>query len=780
MISQELEVSLHMAFVEARQQRHEFITVEHLLLALIDNPSAAEILKACAVNTDDLRKALTQFITDNTPIIQGPEDVDTQPTLGFQRVIQRAIMHVQSTSNGKKEVTGANVLVAIFGEKDSHAVYFLHQQGITRLDVVNFIAHGITKAPQSPASGAEEPAAADQTENTTQSAPSNQPTALDQFTLNLNEQAKKGKIDPLIGREPEVERVIQVLCRRRKNNPLLVGEAGVGKTAIAEGLARRITEKDVPEILEKATVYSLDMGSLLAGTKYRGDFEQRLKAVLKQLKADPHAVLFIDEIHTLIGAGSASGGTLDASNLLKPALSSGVLRCIGATTYNEYRGIFEKDHALSRRFQKIDVVEPSVEQTVQILKGLKSRFEEHHGVKYSAAALSTAAELSAKYINDRHLPDKAIDVIDEAGAAQRILPKSKQKRTIGKTEIEDIVSKIARIPPATVNTDDRQVLARLDKNLKSVVFGQDPAIEALAAAIKMSRSGLGKVDKPIGSFLFSGPTGVGKTEVAKQLAYVLGIELIRFDMSEYMERHAVSRLIGAPPGYVGFDQGGLLTEAITKKPHSVLLLDEIEKAHPDIFNVLLQVMDHGTLTDNNGRKADFRNVIIIMTTNAGAEMLNKRSIGFSNSREAGDEMQDIKRMFTPEFRNRLDAIVSFSGLNTDVIKRVVDKFLIQLEQQLQEKKVEVSFSEELRDFLARKGFDPQMGARPMQRLIQDTIRKALADELLFGKLVSGGRVDIGMDPENKDQVILEFPAEDEIKDRPAASKRDSTEELLPT
>ncbi len=776
MISQELEVSLHMAFVEARQQRHEFITVEHLLLALLDNPSAAEILKACAANVDELRKALTQFIADNTPVIQGPEDVDTQPTLGFQRVIQRAIMHVQSTSNGKKEVTGANVLVAIFGEKDSHAVYFLHQQGITRLDVVNFIAHGITKAPQSPQSASEESAATEQPESAAAgSGQPQQPTALDQYTTNINELAKKGKIDPLIGREYEVERVIQVLCRRRKNNPLLVGEAGVGKTAIAEGLARRIIDKEVPDILDQATVYSLDMGALLAGTKYRGDFEQRLKAVLKQLKSDPNAVLFIDEIHTLIGAGSASGGTLDASNLLKPALSSGALRCIGATTYNEYRGIFEKDHALSRRFQKIDVVEPSVEQTVQILKGLKSRFEEHHGVKYSSAALSSAAELSAKYINDRHLPDKAIDVIDEAGAAQRILPKSKQKRTIGKTEIEEIVSKIARIPPATVNTDDRAVLARLDLNLKSVVFGQDPAIEALAAAIKMSRSGLGKIDKPIGSFLFSGPTGVGKTEVAKQLAYVLGIELIRFDMSEYMERHAVSRLIGAPPGYVGFDQGGLLTEAITKKPHSVLLLDEIEKAHPDIFNVLLQVMDHGTLTDNNGRKADFRNVIIIMTTNAGAETLNKRAIGFSNAREAGDEMADIKRMFTPEFRNRLDAIVSFKSLDTDVIKRVVDKFLIGLEQQLQEKKVEVSFSEDLRDFLARKGFDPQMGARPMQRLIQDMIRKALADELLFGRLVSGGRVHISMDPDKEDQVLLEFPKDDDPRPPSEGRRKDSPE-----
>lgn len=748
MISQELEVSLHMAFVEARQQRHEFITVEHLLLALLDNPSASEILKACAVDFELLRKNLTGFISENTPVIQGSEEVDTQPTLGFQRVIQRAIMHVQSTSNGKKEVTGANVLVAIFGEKDSHAVYYLHQQGVTRLDVVNFIAHGITKTPpsQTPteeaASSGEAESSSGPSSSGSGSSSSGQPSALDQYTQNLNKLAKAGKIDPLIGREHEVERVIQVLCRRRKNNPLLVGEAGVGKTAIAEGLAFRITEGQVPEVLESATVYSLDMGALLAGTKYRGDFEQRLKAVLKQLKADKHAVLFIDEIHTLIGAGSASGGTLDASNLLKPSLSSGALRCIGATTYTEYRGIFEKDHALSRRFQKIDVDEPSVDQTIQILKGLKTRFEEHHGVRYQAGALTAAAELSARYINDRHLPDKAIDVIDEAGAAQRILPKSKQKRTIGKTEIEEIVSKIARIPPQTVNTDDRQVLAKLDRNLKNVVFGQDAAIDALAAAIKMARSGLGKPEKPIGSFLFSGPTGVGKTEVARQLAYLLGIELIRFDMSEYMERHAVSRLIGAPPGYVGFDQGGLLTEAVTKKPHAVLLLDEIEKAHPDIFNILLQVMDHGTLTDNNGRKADFRNIIIIMTTNAGAEMLNKRVIGFSNSREAGDEMQEIKRVFTPEFRNRLDAIVSFKSLDEEIILRVVDKFLIELESQLQDKKVDVAFSESLRRFLAKQGFDPAMGARPMQRVIQDKIRRALADELLFGRLVNGGRVDI--------------------------------------
>ncbi|RXZ38112.1 ATP-dependent Clp protease ATP-binding subunit ClpA [Oxalobacteraceae bacterium CAVE-383] len=752
MIAQELEVSLHMAFVEARQSRHEFITVEHLLLALVDNPSAAEVLRACAVNIDDLRKTLTNFISDNTPTVSGTTEVDTQPTLGFQRVIQRAIMHVQSASNGKKEVTGANVLVAIFGEKDSHAVYYLHQQGVTRLDVVNFISHGVRKdhtgEPQKAPEGAEDV----QTESQQKESP------LDQFTQNLNKLANEGKIDPLIGREFEVERVIQTLCRRRKNNPLLVGEAGVGKTAIAEGLAWRITQGDVPEILRDAVVYSLDMGALLAGTKYRGDFEQRLKAVLKQLKDSPNGILFIDEIHTIIGAGSASGGTLDASNLLKPALSSGQLKCIGATTYTEYRGVFEKDHALSRRFQKIDVNEPTVEQTIQILRGLKSRFEEHHSVKYSAIALTTAAELAARFINDRHLPDKAIDVIDEAGAAQRILPKSKQKKTIGKAEIEEIISKIARIPPQSVNQDDRTKLQTIDRDLKNVVFGQDPAIEALASAIKMSRAGLGKTDKPIGSFLFSGPTGVGKTEVAKQLAFILGIELIRFDMSEYMERHAVSRLIGAPPGYVGFDQGGLLTEAITKKPHAVLLLDEIEKAHPDVFNIMLQVMDHGTLTDNNGRKADFRNVIIIMTTNAGAESLQKRTIGFTEKKEAGDEMADIKRMFTPEFRNRIDAIISFRALDQEIILRVVDKFLMQLEEQLHEKKVEAIFSDDLRKFLAKKGFDPLMGARPMARLIQDMIRKALADELLFGRLLNGGKVTVDLD--DKEQVKLAFKDED--------------------
>ncbi|MCB2039305.1 MAG: ATP-dependent Clp protease ATP-binding subunit ClpA [Burkholderiaceae bacterium] len=750
MIAQELEVSLHMAFVEARQQRHEFITVEHLLLALLDNPSAAEVLRACSANIDDLRKSLSTFIKDNTPQVAGSNDVDTQPTLGFQRVIQRAIMHVQSTGSGKKEVTGANVLVAIFGEKDSHAVYYLHQQGVTRLDVVNFIAHGIKKSdpPEPTKSGENQAEAEEGAEKSEKQSP------LEQYTQNLNQLAKDGKIDPLIGREYEVERVIQILCRRRKNNPLLVGEAGVGKTAIAEGLAWRITQKDVPEILAESVVYSLDMGALLAGTKYRGDFEQRLKGVLKSLKDKPNGILFIDEIHTLIGAGAASGGTLDASNLLKPGLSSGALKCIGATTFTEYRGIFEKDAALSRRFQKVDVVEPTVEQTVEILKGLKSRFEEHHNVKFAVAALQAAAELSAKYINDRHLPDKAIDVIDEAGAAQRILPASKRKKMISKGEVEDIVAKIARIPPANVSNDDRGKLKTLERDLKSVVFGQDKALDVLASAVKMARSGLGRGDKPIGSFLFSGPTGVGKTEAAKQLAYIMGIDLIRFDMSEYMERHAVSRLIGAPPGYVGFDQGGLLTEAVTKKPHCVLLLDEIEKAHPDIFNVLLQVMDHGTLTDNNGRKADFRNVIIIMTTNAGAEALNKTVMGFTNKHDTGDEMADIKRLFTPEFRNRLDATVSFKSLDENVILRVVDKFLLQLETQLAEKKVEVTFSDKLRKHLAKKGFDPLMGARPMQRLIQDTIRRALADELLFGRLTDGGRLTVDLD--EKDEVTLDI------------------------
>src|SRR5712664_2861036 len=747
MIAQELEVSLHMAFVEARQKRHEFITVEHLLLALCDNPSASEVLKACAAKIDELKKALSDFVMQHTPTVAGTGEVDTQPTLGFQRVIQRAILHVQSS--GKKEVTGANVLVAIYGEKDSHAVYFLHQQGVSRLDVVNFISHGISKV--APTGEKKEETEAEAAEGEQSGG------ALESFTLHLNQQAIDGKIDPLIGREHEVERVIQILCRRRKNNPLLVGEAGVGKTAIAEGLAKRIVDGQVPDILAKAQVYSLDMGALLAGTKYRGDFEQRLKAVLKQLVENPNAILFIDEIHTLIGAGSASGGTLDASNLLKPALSSGALKCIGATTYNEFRGIFEKDAALSRRFQKVDVVEPSVEETVEILKGLKSRFEEHHSVKYAVGALQAAAELSAKYINDRHLPDKAIDVIDEAGAAQRILPKSKQKRVISKHEIEEIIAKIARVPAQSVSSTDRSKLQNLARDLKAVVFGQDKAIDALAASIKMSRSGLGNPQKPIGCFLFSGPTGVGKTEVARQLAYTMGVELIRFDMSEYMERHAVSRLIGAPPGYVGFEQGGLLTEAVTKKPYSILLLDEIEKAHPDIFNVLLQVMDHGTLTDNNGRKADFRNVCIVMTTNAGAESLAKTQMGFTPSVQPGDEMEAIKRMFTPEFRNRLDAIISFRALNHEVIMRVVDKFLMQLDEQLAEKKVEAQFTQPLKEHLAKKGFDPLMGARPMARLIQDTIRRALADELLFGRLQHGGRVSIDVGDDEK--IKLKFEEE---------------------
>jgi ATP-dependent Clp protease ATP-binding subunit ClpA len=760
MIAQELEVSLHMAFVEARQKRHEFITVEHLLLAMLDNPSAAEVLRACAVDLDELRTALANFINEHTPRLPQNSESDTTPTQGFQRVIQRAILHVQSS--GKKEVTGANVLVAIFGEKDSHAVYFLNQRGVTRLDVVNYISHGISKVPKDKNEKAEAGSgeAAEKDE-----APQG---ALDNFTVNLNAQAKAGKIDPMIGRGAELERLVQILCRRRKNNPLLVGEAGVGKTAIAEGLAKRIVDGEVPDVLSDCVVYSLDMGALLAGTKYRGDFEARLKAVLKQLGEKANGILFIDEIHTIIGAGAASGGTLDASNLLKPALSNGGLKCIGATTYAEFRQVFEKDNALARRFQKIDVVEPSISETVEILRGLKTKYEAHHNVKYSPAAITAAAELSARHINDRHLPDKAIDVIDEAGAAQKILPKSKQKKTIGKSDIEDIVAKIARIPAKNVSTDDRNSLKTLDRDLKNVVFGQDKAIDALASAIKMSRSGLGNPRKPIGSFLFSGPTGVGKTEVARQLAFSLGVELLRFDMSEYMERHAVSRLIGAPPGYVGYDQGGQLTEGVTKHPYCVLLLDEIEKAHPDIYNVLLQVMDHGTLTDNNGRKADFRNVIIVMTTNAGAETLSKNIIGFNNTKEVGDEMEAIKKMFTPEFRNRLDATISFAPLSQEVILRVVDKFLVELEAQLHEKKVDPEFSQGLRDYLGKHGFDPQMGARPMARLIQDTIRKGLADELLFGKLVGGGKVSIDIDADGK--VKLSFP----VSDAPAEPAEEAT------
>jgi ATP-dependent Clp protease ATP-binding subunit ClpA len=733
MLSQELEFSLNAAFQSAREKRHEYITVEHLLSALLDNPSAARVLRACGGNIDELRRSLVAFLRDNVPVLPSESEADTQPTLGFQRVIQRAVLHVQGV--GKKEVNGANVLIAIFGEKDSHAVYFLHKQNISRFDVVNYISHGISKV-----QGESQPELPPPEEGDEAAATEKSP--LDIFTVNLNERARQGKIDPLIGREHEVERTIQILCRRRKNNPLFVGEAGVGKTAIAEGLAKKIVEGQVPDILKKSTIYSLDMGALLAGTKYRGDFEKRLKAVLHQVRKHEHAVLFIDEIHTIIGAGAASGGAMDASNLLKPALASGELKCIGSTTYQEYRGIFEKDRALSRRFQKIDVVEPSVEETVQILQGLKSRFEQHHGVKYTSHALRAAAELSARYINDRHLPDKAIDVIDEAGASLHLLPPSKRKKTISVTDIENIVSKIARIPPKSVSSTDKEALRTLERDLKMVVFGQDDAIEALATSIKMARSGLAHPEKPIGSYLFSGPTGVGKTEVTRQLAKILGLELIRFDMSEYMERHTVSRLIGAPPGYVGFDQGGLLTDSITKHPHAVLLLDEIEKAHPDVYNLLLQVMDHGTLTDNNGRKADFRNVIIVMTTNAGADQMGRASIGFTKQDHTADGAEVIKRAFSPEFRNRLDAIIPFKPLSPDTIGHVVSKFVLELEAQLEEKHVEIDVDERARAWLAKNGYDPTMGARPMARLIREKIKKALADEILFGRLAHGGSVDV--------------------------------------
>ena len=749
MIAQELEVSLHMAFMDARQKRHELITVEHLLLAMLDNPSASEVLNACGAKIEKLRSDIAGHIEEHTPIVSGSDDVDTQPTLGFQRVIQRAMLHVQSS--GKKEVTGANVLVAIFGEKDSHAVYFLHQQGIARLDVVNFIAHGISKVAET------ENKESIQGESDSEVKTNKN---IETYTINLNKLVSENKIDPLIGREIEVERVVQILCRRRKNNPLLVGEAGVGKTAIAEGLAKKIVEKEIPEVLQDKIIYSLDLGALIAGTKYRGDFEQRLKTVLKQLNEEKNSILFIDEIHTIIGAGSASGGTLDASNLLKPALANGQIKCIGATTYQEYRSVFEKDHALTRRFQKIDIEEPDVQTTISILKGLKSHFEDHHNVKFSTDALVSAAELSSKYLNDRQLPDKAIDVIDEAGAAQRILPKNKKKKVIGSKEIESVISKVARIPAKTINKDDRNALKTLERDLKAVIFGQDKAINSLSSAIKMARSGLGPENRPIGSFLFSGPTGVGKTEVAKQLAYTLGIELIRIDMSEFIERHSISKLIGAPPGYVGYDNGGILTEQINKTPHAVLLLDEIEKAHPEIFNILLQVMDDGTLTDSNGRKTDFRNVTIIMTTNAGAESLSKLDFGFTHNKKTGDEQIEIKKIFSPEFRNRLDAIVSFSALDSEIILKVVDKFLIQLENQLHDKKVDATFTKKLKSFLAKTGFDPQMGARPMERLIQDTIRKALADQLLFGKLINGGEVEIDID--DKDKIILNFKNKEKL------------------
>ncbi|MEN9847419.1 MAG: ATP-dependent Clp protease ATP-binding subunit ClpA [Pseudomonadota bacterium] len=747
MLSKELEATLNSAFQNARQKRHEFITVEHLLLALIDNAAATQVLRACGMDLNLLKRDLSTFLEETTPKLSKKDDRDTQPTLGFQRVLQRAVFHVQSS--GKKEVTGANVLVAIFGERESQAVFFLEKQNVTRLDVVNYISHGISKVDnESPnindLSGQDEDGSGDS--NTAKN-------PLEAYTLNLNEQAMMGKIDPLIGRQAEIERTLQILCRRRKNNPLFVGEAGVGKTAIVEGLAKMITDKKVPEVLLDCTIYSLDMGALLAGTKYRGDFEKRLKAILSQLRKEPNAVLFIDEIHTIIGAGAASGGAMDASNLIKPVLSSGELRCIGSTTYQEYRGIFEKDRALARRFQKVDVGEPSVEETVQILYGLKSRFEEHHEVKYARQALRAAAELSARYITDRHLPDKAIDVIDEAGARQRLQPASKRKKTIGVNEVEQIIAKIARIPPKNVSLSDKEMLQNLDRDLKMVVYGQDQAIESLSTAIKMARSGLRHLEKPIGSFLFAGPTGVGKTEVTRQLARIMGIELVRFDMSEYMERHTVSRLIGAPPGYVGYDQGGLLTELINKQPHSVLLLDEIEKAHPDVFNLLLQVMDHGSLTDTNGRKTDFRNVIIVMTTNAGAEQVNRASIGFKTQDHSTDAGEVIKRTFSPEFRNRLDAIVHFKGLSSSNIAQVVDKFIIELENQLEDKHVTLAVDEPARAWLAKHGYDPLMGARPMARLIQEKIKKPLAEELLFGQLEKGGRVFVKV---RNDDLALNF------------------------
>jgi ATP-dependent Clp protease ATP-binding subunit ClpA len=738
MLSSDLEHILNMAIQNAREEAHEFITIEHLLLALLGDKSACRVLRACGGDVDHLKIELNSFLDQNVPVIPDGSEEESQPGLGFQRVIQRAILHVQSS--GKKEVDGTNVLISIFAEKDSHAVYFLHQQDVSRFDVVNFVSHGIAKISDE-SSG---PPAPDDSDLDLEDEHEESRSALSMFTVNLNEQAMAGRIDPLIGRSTEVERTVQILCRRRKNNPLFVGEAGVGKTAIAEGLAKNIVEGHAPEVLINCTIYSLDMGTLLAGTKYRGDFEQRLKAVLSELRNAPQAVLFIDEIHTVIGAGAASGGAMDASNLLKPMLASGEIRCIGSTTYHEYRGIFEKDRALSRRFQKVDIIEPTIEETTEILRGLKSRFEEYHKVRYTAPSIRTAVELADRYINDRFLPDKAIDVIDEAGAQTQLQPVAKRRKTVGVTDVERVISKMARIPPKTVSTRDKDALRNLDVDLKRVVFGQDQAIKALVSSIKLSRSGLGNLDRPISSFLFSGPTGVGKTEVTRQLALTMGIELLRFDMSEYMERHTVSRLIGAPPGYVGFDQGGLMTEAITRNPHAVLLLDEIEKAHPDVFNLLLQVMDYGTLTDNNGRKADFRNVIIIMTTNAGTEQMSRNSLGFVLQDHSDDDSEVIKKLFTPEFRNRLDSIIRFSRLTNETILHVVDKFVLQLEEQLADKNVSLNIDESARQWLAEHGHEPSMGARPMSRLIREKINQALADELLFGKLVSGGAVQVSV------------------------------------
>ncbi|MCG6871265.1 MAG: ATP-dependent Clp protease ATP-binding subunit ClpA [Gammaproteobacteria bacterium] len=745
MLSPALEQTLNSAIQNARDQRHEYVTVEHLLQALLENPEAADVLVACGGELDELRQDLEGFLAENVPLLVEDSDADTQPTLGFQRVIQRAILHVRSS--GKDEVDGANVLVAVFSEHDSHAVFFLHKQDISRFDVISFISHGVGKASEGEGLGLPAPEPDSDAEKRAA------PDALEAFTVNLNAQAAAGRIDPLIGRGAELERTIQILCRRRKNNPLFVGEAGVGKTALAEGLAKRIVDEEVPEIMSDCVIYSLDMGSLLAGTKYRGDFEQRLKGVLRALTERNNAALFIDEIHTVIGAGAASGGTMDASNLLKPVLQSGELRFIGSTTYQEYRGIFEKDAALSRRFQKIDVEEPSVEEAVEILNGLRERFEEHHGIRYTEEALRSAAVLADRYINERHLPDKAIDVIDEAAARTHLDPPGERKRVVDVEQIESVVARMARIPPRKVSVSDRESLKHLERDLGLAVFGQEEAIGALAAAIKMARSGLGRPDKPIGAYLFSGPTGVGKTEVSRQLAFVLGIELLRFDMSEYMERHTVSRLIGAPPGYVGFDQGGLLTEQVSKHPHAVLLLDEIEKAHPDVFNLLLQVMDHGTLTDNNGRKTDFRNVILIMTTNAGAERMSRSSMGFTSQDHSGDDLQAIQKMFSPEFRNRLDAIIPFRSLDKKTIKQVVDKFLVQVEGQLEAKGVSLTVDDKARDWLADKGYDPSMGARPMERLIQDRIKKALAEELLFGKLEHGGAVHISAGDEDLEVEI---------------------------